>query len=63
MGGADTDWVAVQLGQCKARPFNFHQVCLFLSLFLYFFVSLFLCYSGSERFKTSKKKKRQSVQT
>ncbi len=27
------------LGQCKARPFNFHQVCLFVS----FFVSLFQC--------------------
>ncbi len=23
-----------ELGQCKARPFNFHQVCLFLSFFL-----------------------------
>ncbi len=52
------------LGQCKARPFNFHQVCLFLSLFLYFFVSLFQC-PNTEYFstplamlKTSKKKKK-----
>ncbi len=33
------DWMEMELGQCKARPFYFHQVCLFLS----FFVSLFQC--------------------
>ncbi len=26
-----TPWI--QLGQCKARPFNFHRVCFFLSSF------------------------------
>ncbi len=25
-----------KLGQCKARPFNFHRVCFFLSMFLCF---------------------------
>ncbi len=38
--------VAGKLGQCKARPFSFHRVflfvCLFVCLFLSFFVSLFL---------------------
>ena len=28
------------LGQCKARPLNFHQVSFFVSLFLGFFVSV-----------------------
>ena len=42
----NTNWKHVQtyfLGQCKARPFNFHRVSLFISFFVSFFVSLFQC--------------------
>ncbi len=42
------DWcssaLVLQLGQCKARPFNFVLVCWFFIFFIFlFFVFLFQC--------------------
>ena len=40
-----TFYIFQQLGQCKARPFNFVLVCLFFIFFIFYFLFFIFCFA------------------